>query len=152
MKKFNIKDHTYYMNQVLTLASSSGQDIPVAALIVKEHNIIASSINKKEKLNDPTAHAEMLVIKEACKNLNRWRLDDVILYTNLEPCPMCAAAILYSRIPVVVFGAYDKLYGAFGSAIDLGNFSRISSPQIIGGIEEEKATALLKLYFDKMRT
>jgi tRNA(adenine34) deaminase len=131
-------------------AQKSQNDVPIGALIVKNDEIIAKAYNKKELENDPTSHAEILAIREASKILNNWRLEGTALYVTLEPCPMCAAAILYSRIPEIYFGAYDPLYGAFGSALDMSRFIKFK-PSIIGGMQEEKCSNLLKNFFKKQR-
>lgn len=141
------EEHVRYIKIAIELAHHSEKDIPVASLIVHNKQILASAVNQKEKNNDPTAHAEILAIREACHKLQKWRLTDVVLYTTLEPCPMCASAILFSRIPVIVFAAYDNLYGALGSVIDLTKLTNFYKPQIIGGIEEEKSASLLKTFF-----
>lgn len=143
----NYNDHVKYINIAIDLAKESTTDVPIAALIVRNEQIIASATNQKERNNDPTAHAEILVLREASKILATWRLTDVTIYSTLEPCPMCASAILYSRIPVIVFAAYDSLYGAFGSVADLAKIFNFYTPQIIGGIEEEKASNLLTNFF-----
>lgn len=146
MKKTDVQ----FMEIAAEEAENSGKDVPVGALIVCGNEIIAKAHNRKELEKDPTSHAEIIVIKEACKKLQRQRLSDTILYTTLEPCPMCAAAILYARIPKIVFGAYDPLYGAFGSAMNMRELIRFN-PEITGGILEEKCSAVLESFFDKIR-
>lgn len=94
-------------------------EVPVGAVIVKDGEIIAKAHNLKETLNDPTAHAEILAIKEACKKLNNWRLSGCEMYVTLEPCPMCAGAILQSRITKIHIGTFDETTGAAGSTINL---------------------------------
>ena len=142
--------HSKLITLALAEAAKSTGEVPVGALIVFNGEIIARASNQKEKLNDVAAHAEMLVIKEASRRLNNWRLKDTALYVTLEPCPMCAAAILYSRIPKIYFGSYDTLYGAFGSAIDMTQLIKFK-PEIIGGIEEEKCRKVLKDFFEEKR-
>lgn len=139
-----------YILKALEIAEQSGNDVPVGAILVKNNEIISFSSNEKEKNQDPTAHAEMIVIQKAANKLGRWRLNDVVLYVTLEPCPMCAAAILYSRIPLVYFGAYDPLYGAFGSSIDMRQYIKFNT-EIIGGVEESNCSKLLKQYFQAQR-
>ena len=142
--------HDKYMMIALEEAAKSSRDVPVGAIIVKDNKIIARACNKKELANDPTGHAEILVIREAANIIGNWRLDNTTIYVTLEPCPMCAAAILYSRIPNVIFGAYDPLYGAFGSSIDMTNLIKFK-PHVIGGIQEVKCSAVLKEFFEAQR-
>lgn len=132
------------------LNNAPENEIPVAAVVVKDGEIIASAVNRKEFLNDVSGHAEILAIREASQNLNRWRLDDCEIYVTLEPCPMCAWAILQSRIKTVFFGSYDTKYGAFGSAIDLRNFSDVK-PKVYGGILEKDCDEILKKFFERLR-
>ncbi|MDD3014142.1 MAG: nucleoside deaminase [Candidatus Gastranaerophilales bacterium] len=145
-----MKIHDKYMQIAIEEAHKSSIDVPIGAIIVKNDKIIAKAFNQKEKENDATNHAEILVIREASKILGNWRLDNTVLYVTLEPCPMCAGAILYSRIPNIYFGAYDSLYGAFGSALDLRTYIKFK-PDITGGIQEEKCSNLLKNYFKLQR-
>ena len=134
----------------LVLKNAPANEIPVGAIIVKDGEIIASAVNRKEALKDVNGHAEILAIREASPKLNRWRLDDCEIYVTLEPCPMCAWAILQARIKTVFFGSYDTKYGAFGSAIDLRNFSDVK-PKVFGGILEEKCDEILKKFFERLR-
>lgn len=146
----NCNQHDKYMMIALEEAQKSGNDVPVGAVIVKDNKIIARACNKKELENDPTSHAEILAIREAANIIKNWRFDNTVLYVTLEPCPMCAAAILYSRIPHIYFGAYDPLYGAFGSALDMTGFIKFK-PSIIGGICEDECSKILKDFFKKKR-
>lgn len=124
-------------------------DITVGAVIKSGDEIVASCHNLKEELNDVTAHAEILAIKEAEQKLGRWRLDDCDMYVTLEPCPMCAWAILQSRIKNLYFGSYDRQYGGF-SVYRLQSKTN-SSINIYGGIMEEECDKLLKEFFEKIR-
>lgn len=139
-----------FMQDAIELAKQSGADVPVGALIIKDDEIIASACNEKEKNNDVTAHAEILAIKQAEKVSNNWRLDDCELYVTLEPCPMCAWAILQSRIKTVYFGSYDTQYGALGSAMDLRNQAN-SSLKVYGGILEKECDNVIKEFWTKIR-
>ncbi len=138
------------MQRAIDAAKLANGEIPVGAVIIQDGKVIASACNKKEQENDVTSHAEILAIRGAAQKLNRWRLDDCELYVTLEPCPMCAWAILQSRIKVVYFGSYDTNYGALGSAIDLRTLAN-SKMKVYGGIMEEECNKLLKEYFDKLR-
>lgn len=134
----------------LDLAKKSSDDIPVGALILKDGKIIASACNEKELRKDVTCHAEIIAIKKAQQVLNDWHLKGCDMYVTLEPCPMCAWAIISSRISRVYFGAYDTLYGALGSVVDLRKLSN-SKLEVYGGIMEEECKNLLDEYFEKMR-
>lgn len=139
-----------FMKEVIDIAKQSGADVPVGALIVKNGEIISSAFNEREKTNDITAHAEILAIKKAAEQLSNWRLDDCELYVTLEPCPMCAWAILQSRIKGVYFGSYDTQYGAFGSALDLRTHTN-SKLKIYGGIMEEECDKMLEEFWQRRR-
>lgn len=138
------------MRRAIDLAKKANGEIPVGAIIIKDGEILAETFNQKEVLNDVTAHAEILAIREAEKKLGRWRLDECEMYVTLEPCPMCAWAIINSRIKTVYFGAYDHNYGALGSAIDLRKLAN-SKLKVYGGIMEKECTEVLNEFFDKMR-
>jgi len=125
-------------------------DVPVGCVIVRHGEVIAAANNRKEETNDVTAHAEVLAIKAAQKVLKCWRLDDCELYVTLEPCPMCAWAILQSRIKTVYFGSYNTKCGAFGTVIDLKRTAE-SGIKIYGGIEEEKCDKILDNFFERLR-
>ena len=138
------------MKRAIEFAKKAGSEIPVGAIIVKDGKVSCGAFNMKEELNDVTSHAEILAIREAEKILGRWRLDDCEMYVTLEPCPMCAWAILQSRIKTVYFGSYNSKYGAFGSAIDLNKISDYKT-KVYGGIEEEECDKLLKDFFEEIR-
>ncbi len=146
----NSENHQKYLKIALEEAKKSGKDVPVGAVLVRNNEIISKAHNTKESVNDPAAHAEMLVIKQASQKLNSWRLDNTILYVTLEPCPMCASAILYSRVPEIVFGASDQLYGAFGSALNMSDYIKFY-PKITRGILEQECSELLRQFFEKVR-
>ena len=139
------------MKQALKIASETRGDIPVGAVIVKNGEVIAQSSNRREGDNDITAHAEILAIKQACEKIGNWRLDECELYVTLEPCPMCAWAILQTRIKTVYFGAYNPKYGAFGSVINLAEISDYK-PKIYGGILEDECQTLLNEFWEKKRS
>jgi tRNA(adenine34) deaminase len=134
------------------LAFDTG-DVPVAAFVVDaQGNRIGSGRNERELLNDPTAHAEVLAIREAAAALDDWHLVDTTLVVTLEPCIMCAGAILNSRIPRVVFGAWDEKAGAAGSVYDLLRDRRLNHRvEVVGGIEAEACADLLLDFFRAKR-
>ena len=142
--------NTEYMLQALNKAKSSLNDIPVAAVIVKDGKVISIAVNEKEKKQDSTMHAEIIAIKEASSKLGSWRLNGCEMYVTLEPCPMCAAAIIQSRISRVYFGSYDILYGALGSKIDMRNVIN-SSLEVKGGILQEECDNIIESYFKRLR-
>ena len=125
-------------------------DVPIGCVIKKDGQIIASAHNRRESDNDVTAHAEILAIKEAQKKLQTSRLNDCEMYVTLEPCPMCAWAIIQSGIKTVYFGAYNLQYGALDSVIKLQNLAH-SKIKVYGGIEEEKCNTILEEFFNKIR-
>lgn len=140
------------MEQAIELAKRAGAagEVPVGAVIVKDGKVIAVGENRRERSKNALGHAEIEAIDAACRALSAWRLDGCELYVTLEPCPMCAGAIINSRISKVVFGAFDKAAGAVDSAANLfGTFG--SNTEVWAGIEEEKCTRLLKEFFEKTR-
>ena len=143
------------MQQAISLAhevKSSG-DVPVGALIVNEAGeILSSGKNEREKDNDPTAHAEIVAIRGAGEKLGSWRLDDLTLIVTLEPCVMCAGAILQSRIKRLVFGAFDQKAGAVGSSLDvIRDVRALSKVEVVSGVLEDDCVLLLKQFFMKKR-
>lgn len=138
------------MQEAINVAKDSGADVPVGAVIVKNSTLIASACNEREKTNDISAHAEILAIRRAESALNNWRLDDCELYVTLEPCPMCAWAILQSRIKTVYFGSYDTQYGALGSVLDLRE-QATSKLKVYGGILEEECDNIIKTFWENKR-
>jgi tRNA(adenine34) deaminase len=122
-------------------------EIPVGAVIVQDRKVIAAAHNLKETDNDPTAHAEILVLRAASGIVGNWRLNDCDLYVTLEPCPMCASAISQSRIKRLYFGAYDPEFGGAGSFVNLIN----DSCEVYGGIMELECAKLLNDFFIKKR-
>ena len=142
-------NHQDWMAKAIELAKNSNiNEVPVTALIVCDNNLLASAINRVEEYHDATSHAEIIVIREASKILGNWRLNDCTLYTTLEPCSMCASAILNSRISKVVFGAYDLNQGACESVIDLFKLlEKENQIEIIGGIMELQCSKLMKDFF-----
>ena len=143
------------MQQAISLAhevESSG-DVPVGALIVNEAGeVISSGKNEREKDNDPTAHAEIVSIKKASEKIGSWRLDDLTLIVTLEPCVMCAGAILQSRIKRLVFGAFDQKAGAVGSSLDvIRDVRALSKVEVVSGVLEVECAKLLTDFFATKR-
>lgn len=138
------------MKQAIKIASQSSEEIPVGVIIVKDKKIIASASNRREKEKDITSHAEICALKEASKSLKTWKLDECEMYVTLEPCPMCAWAILQSRIKTIYFGSYNPKYGAFGSRINLCEISDYK-PKVYGGIMEEDCNKIIRDFWAKKR-
>ncbi|MGA1213323.1 MAG: tRNA adenosine(34) deaminase TadA [Solirubrobacterales bacterium] len=127
-------------------------DVPIGAAIYRGGDLLASAGNRREVDGDPTAHAEMLVIREAARALGGWRLPDTSLYVTLEPCAMCAGAIVLARIPRVVFGAPDPKAGAGGSVLDvLGEPALNHRPEVEGGVLAEQCATILRDFFADRR-
>ena len=147
-------NHEYWMKQPLRLAQKAFEEgeVPVGAIIVKDNQIIGRGYNQRERLNDPTAHAEILAITAATGTLKDWRLTDCILYVTKEPCPMCAGAIINSRVNQLIFGAYDEEKGCCGSLYQLCGDRRLDSRTAVkGGVEEVKCASILKEFFQSKR-
>lgn len=127
-------------------------EVPVGCVIVKDNKVIARAYNKRENKNSSTAHAEILAIQKACKKLNSWRLIDCTLYVTLEPCPMCAGAIILSRIDRVVFGALDPKGGAIISNIHLFDQKNLNHhPKVTYGVKNNECSSILTNYFKSKR-
>ena len=137
------------MDTALAEAAQSGQDVPVGALIVDAAGaIISRAHNNREITHDPTGHAEIIAIREATAALQDWRLEGCTLVVTLEPCVMCAGAIVAARIPRVVFGAWDERVGASGSLYDLLRDGRLGGPvEVIAGVKEKEAAQQLRDFF-----
>ncbi len=147
------KDNYYYMNKALNLAKLSYNDgeVPVGCVIVKDGEIIASGRNKRETHNNALYHAEIEAIDNACKYLKSWRLENCDLYVTLEPCPMCAGAIINSRIRKVVYGAIDFKAGSCESVINLFYLPYNHKPTVVAGIMEKECSSILSDFFKKVR-
>ena len=148
------KSHEDWMRKALLLAKKAASigEIPVGALVVYKNEIIGQGFNLREKNKDPLAHAEMIAIKEASEKLQKWRLLDCTLYVTLEPCAMCAGAIVNSRIKTLCFAAFDKKAGAVCSLMNIGSDSRLNHQvEIIKGLLEEDSKKLLQDFFRNLR-
>lgn len=143
----------YYMNEALKQAEIAYElgEIPIGAVITQNGKIISTAYNRRETGKNALYHAELEAIHKACENLGGWRLWNCELFVTLEPCPMCAGAIVNARIPKVYFGAYDKKNGACGSYMDLMNTENNFRPEVTGGILEDKCSELIKDFFQKLR-
>ena len=146
-------DFESLMHSALEEARASGTEVPVGAILVDQSGaVIASSHNLRESKHDATSHAEIEVIRAAGERLGSWRLDNCTLVVTLEPCVMCAGAIVAARIPRVVFGAWDERVGAAGSIYDVLRDSRLGSPvEVIPGILEKECSLLLSEFFSSKR-
>ena len=143
----------FYMREALALAREAAEadEVPVGALVVFRGEIIARARNRRETDRLATHHAEIVAIEEACRFRGGWRLPECTLYVTLEPCPMCGGAIVNARLPRIVFGAYDRRAGAFGSVVDLNGLPLNHKPQIVGGIGSEESKSILSAYFRAKR-
>lgn len=129
----------------------SENEVPVGAVIVKDNEIIAQGHNTREKSKNALHHAEIIAIDKACKALGGWRLWQCEMYITMEPCPMCAGAIVNARIPKIYFGAYDKKYGGCGSTVNLLQMKNNFKVDYEGGLEEEKSLELFNKFFEYLR-
>ncbi len=141
------------MNQALALAKQGAAlgEVPVGAIVVKDGCVIAQAHNEREILPDATAHAEVLAIRRACAALGTNRLSGCTLYVTLEPCPMCAGALVNARVDRVVFGAYDARGGACGSLLRIQKYPLYHMPLFEGGVQESECSALLTEFFANKR-
>ena len=143
------------MQQAIAIAQEvkSSGDVPVGALIVNEvGEILCSGKNEREKDNDPTAHAEIVALRKAGEKLGSWRLDDFTLIVTLEPCVMCAGAILQSRIKRLVFGAFDQKAGAVGSSLDvIRDIRALSKIEVVSGVMQDQCSQDLRDFFSTKR-
>ena len=139
----------YFMHRAMELAreAESLDEVPVGALAVRNGRIIAEAYNTRESDKCATHHAEVLAIEAACRALGGWRLPGVTLYVTMEPCAMCAGAIINARVPRVVYGAPDLRFGAFGSLIDLAAVPLNHTPEVVGGVLGEECASMLTEYF-----
>ena len=147
-------EHEKYMRLALEQAQEAFQagEIPVGCVIIgKDGNVIGRGQNTRERTRSAIGHAELSAIDEACRTVGDWRLDGCTLYVTLEPCPMCAGAIINSRIPCVVFGVREEKLGSCGSVIDLFSERYGHHPAVYGGILESECTTLLTEFFKKIR-
>lgn len=144
----------YFMRLALREAERSLEhdDVPVGCVVAREGEVIAACPNERELRADPTAHCEILALREAATAVGSWRLSDVVLYVTLEPCAMCAGAVVLARVPRVVFGATDPKAGAAGSVLDVLSEPRLNHrPEVAGGLLAEESAELLRAFFSPRR-
>jgi Cytosine/adenosine deaminases len=143
------------MELAIEAAEAGGKkgEVPIGAVLVCDGEVIATAHNRKETLSDPTAHAEMLVIRDAAEKLGRWRLDDCQLFVTAEPCVMCMGAVIQARIPLLVYGVAEKKYGGVESTAYLGQHPMLPRKmEIYAGICEERCEKILRDFFEKKRS
>lgn len=147
--------HEHYMQMALSEARAAYEEkeVPVGAVIVRNGAVIASAHNQREMLHDPTAHAEMIAITQAAEAMGDWRLQECTLYVTLEPCPMCAGAIVQSRLAGVVYGAADPKAGACHSLFNITQDERLNHrAEVLGGIMEQECKSILQEFFREQRS
>lgn len=142
-----------YMKEALALAERAREDdeVPVGAIIVRDGEIIARAYNRRQTDKCATAHAEILAIEEACRTLGGWRLPRAVMYVTLEPCPMCAGALINARVEKVVYGASDIRFGALGSLFNLSEMPLNHKLSVLGGVLGEECKNILSDYFKRKR-
>ncbi len=145
--------HEIYMGEALALAreAAAAGEVPVGCVIVREGRIVGRGRNRREERRRTSSHAEMEAIAQANRALGSWRLDDCALYVTLEPCPMCAGAILNARIPRVYYGARDDVMGACGGVLNLFMEDFPHRPALVGGIREAECRQVLEAFFRGLR-
>jgi len=151
----SLQPHDQWMSLALEEARMAfdEDEVPVGAVIVHQDRVIAESHNQRETLNDPTAHAEMIAITQAAEFLHSWRLLECTLYVTLEPCPMCAGAIVQARIPTVIYGTPDPKAGACHSVLQLTDDPRFNHRStVVGGVLKEQCRAILQEFFSVQRS
>lgn len=153
MENINLTEDEKFMEEAIRLAllAAERDEVPVGALAVRDGKIIASAFNTREESRCATHHAEILAIEAACRALGGWRLPGVTLYVTMEPCVMCAGAIINSRIERVVYGAKDHRFGAFGSALDVNSVGLNHRPEVVGGVLGDRCAEILSSYFKNKR-
>jgi tRNA(adenine34) deaminase len=151
---FSDDDDEYFMRLALREAGRAREhgDVPIGAVVVLAGEVIAEGRNERELRGDPTAHAEILALREAARALGSWRVLETTLYVTLEPCAMCAGAIVLARVPRLIYGASDPKAGAAGSVLDVLSEPRLNHrPEVLGGLLEEQCGALLSGFFAERR-
>ena len=147
--------HSFYMEMALKQAARAFKqdEVPIGAVVIQGNAVVGRGYNQRETLKDPTAHAEMIAITAAANTKGDWRLDDCVLYVTKEPCPMCAGAIVNSRLKMAVFGCYDEQEGCCGSLYQLCGDPRFNTQVAVkGGVLEEESLDLIQEFFRLKRT
>ena len=146
-------DDEKFMREALALAQAAADEgeVPVGCVVVRDGEIVGRGRNRRESAKSALAHAEIEAIAEACRNLGGWRLWQCTLYVTLEPCPMCAGAIINARLPRVVYGAKEPTNGCCGSAVDLFMLPCSQKPEVVPGVLEEECSAMLSAFFRRLR-
>ena len=146
--------HDHWMRRALDQARRAfeADEVPIGAVVVHEEQVIGEGFNQREMLSDPTAHAEMIAITQAAQALGSWRLDGCALYVTLEPCPMCAGAIVQARLPLVVYGCTDPKAGACDTLYRITTDPRLNHrAQVVGGVLADRCAAVLSDFFASKR-
>ena len=149
-----LQPHERWMRKALDQArvAFEANEVPVGAVVVHQDRVIAEAYNQREMLTDPTAHAEMIALTQAAEVLGSWRLLDCILYVTLEPCPMCAGAIVQARVPTVIYGTDDPKAGACKSLYQITDDRRLNhQASVMGGVLQEECRAILQEFFARQR-
>ena len=149
-----IFDDKYWMRMALREAEKAFElkEVPVGCVIVHENKIIGRGFNQREMLKDPTAHAEMIAISAACDYMVSWRLEHTVMYVTMEPCPMCAGAIVLARIPRLVYAVTDPKAGACGTLYDITSDKRLNhTVEVTSGVMEDESRGLVQEFFKKLR-
>lgn len=146
-------DDLRFISRAIELAKTAYDmgEVPVGAVVVRDGQIISEAYNRRETGKNALYHAETMAIDEACRVLGGWRLPRCTLYVTMEPCPMCAGAIVNSRIERVVYGIRDERAGAFGGIFDLNEFPLNHKPELVGGVMEDECRELLQMFFRSLR-
>lgn len=146
-------DDEFFMRKAFARAkiAAAADEVPVGAVIVRDGKVIARAENRRESTKNAVAHAEIVAIERACRKLGGWRLTGCTLYVTLEPCPMCAGAIMNSRIERVVVGAHDLKAGAYGGITDINALPVNHKPQVVFGVMENECSGILKDFFAQKR-
>jgi tRNA(adenine34) deaminase len=154
LSEISLQPHDHWMRFALDLARQAFEEgeVPVGTVIVHDSRIIGTGYNQREQLGDPTAHAEMIAITQAAEELGSWRLENCTLYCTLEPCPMCAGAIVQARISTVIYGATDPKAGACHTLFQITNDPRLNHRAVVlGGVMQDECRSLLQDFFAQQR-